>query len=308
MLRRNVLIFHAAALGDFIVTWPLALALARLYPQSRIYYVTHSQKGALAERVLRIESSDSEAGWHHLFSETPALPEPAAKLLGNAHTILSFVAASTERWAENVRHLAPEANLLCVNTAIPPNFTGHITDWLIEQWRGWPAGHAAARQIIQSISSRGLPFVGPDRRVVVLHPGAGAEKKCWAAGRFLELAQGLIAAGRSVRVLLGEAELERWPASRTKSFEAACEVRRPKSYVELLAELSDAAVFAGNDSGPGHLAGIVGVPTISLFVTADPTRWKPLGPNVTVLTGTPEQLSSQAVMDCVMRSGFHNPR
>jgi ADP-heptose:LPS heptosyltransferase len=301
MLRRNVLIFHAAALGDFIVTWPLALALARLYPQSRIYYVTHSQKGALAERVLRIESSDSEAGWHHLFSETPALPEPAAKLLSNAHTILSFVAASTDRWAENVRKLAPEANLLCVNTAIPPNFTGHVTDWLIEQWRGWPAGHAAAGQILQSISSRGLPLAGPDRRIIVLHPGAGSEKKCWPAEQFLELARGLTAAGRSVRVLLGEAELERWPAGRIKSFEAACDVRRPNNYVELLEQLFDAAVFVGNDSGPGHLAGILGVPTVSLFGEADPTRWKPLGPNVTVLTGTPEQLSSQAVTDCVMR-------
>ena len=28
MLRRNVLIFHQAALGDFIVTWPLAMALS----------------------------------------------------------------------------------------------------------------------------------------------------------------------------------------------------------------------------------------------------------------------------------------
>jgi len=135
----------------------------------------------------------------------------------------------------------------------------------------------------------------------VLHPGAGSEKKCWPAEQFLELARGLTAAGRSVRVLLGEAELERWPAGRIKSFEAACDVRRPNNYVELLEQLFDAAVFVGNDSGPGHLAGILGVPTVSLFGEADPTRWKPLGPNVTVLTGTPEQLSSQAVTDCVMR-------
>jgi ADP-heptose:LPS heptosyltransferase len=301
MLRRNVLIFHSAALGDFIVTWPLVLALARIYPQSRIYYVTHGQKGALVERVLRIESSDSEAGWHQLFSEAPAFAEPAAKLLSNAHTILSFVAASTERWAENVRKLAPDANLLCVNTAVPANFTGHVTDWLIEQWRGWPAGHAAARQIMQSIAARGLSVGGNDRRVVLLHPGAGSEKKCWPAEQFLELAQGLIAAGRSVRVLLGEVELERWPASRIKSFEAVCEVHRPGSYVDLLAQLSQATDFVGNDSGPGHLSGILGIPTISIFGQADPTRWKPLGPNVTALTGSPSQLSSQVVMECVVR-------
>src|SRR5438067_1389585 len=54
MLRRNVLIFHSGAMGDFILTWPLALALGRLFPQSRIFYVTHRQKGLLAERVLRV--------------------------------------------------------------------------------------------------------------------------------------------------------------------------------------------------------------------------------------------------------------
>src|SRR6185295_7543783 len=53
-LRRNILIFHQAALGDFIVTWPLAMALSRIMPQSRVIYVTHSQKGKLAERVLHL--------------------------------------------------------------------------------------------------------------------------------------------------------------------------------------------------------------------------------------------------------------
>src|SRR5688500_10724765 len=66
MLRRNVLIFHAGALGDFVLSWPLALALGRLYPQSRVIYVTAGQKGALAERVLRVDSTDIESGWHEI--------------------------------------------------------------------------------------------------------------------------------------------------------------------------------------------------------------------------------------------------
>jgi ADP-heptose:LPS heptosyltransferase len=299
MLRRNVLIFHSAALGDFIVTWPMALALARLFPQSRIYYVTHAQKGALAERVLRIESADAEAGWHHLFSQEPRLPEPAAKLLANAHTVLSFVAAATDHWAQNVASLSPDVKLLCVNTAIPANFAGHVTDWLVEQWGAWPAGHAAAKQIMQSIASRGLPITGSKPHAIVLHPGAGSENKCWPAERFLDLAMRLANAGRTVRVLLGEVELERWPASQIASFEAACDVRRPKTYVDLLGELAEAAGYIGNDSGPGHLAGILGVPTISLFGEADPTRWKPLGPKVYVLTGAADQMTVGAVLERV---------
>src|SRR5262247_1578141 len=99
MLRRNVLIFHQAALGDFIVTWPLALALSRILPQSRIIYVTHSQKGALAEKVLRIESADAELGWHGLLvppPDAPTLPAPATKMLDGAQVILSFTAGESD--------------------------------------------------------------------------------------------------------------------------------------------------------------------------------------------------------------------
>src|SRR5436305_3305952 len=99
--RRNVLIFHAAALGDFVITFPLAMALSRLYPQSRIVYVTHGTKAALAERLLGVESSDIESGWHTLFSDSPNLSENPAKLLQSAHSIFTFVSSGDDQWAQN---------------------------------------------------------------------------------------------------------------------------------------------------------------------------------------------------------------
>src|SRR5215210_7730382 len=119
--RRNVLIFHSGALGDFILAWPLALALGRLFPQSRIYYVTHSQKGALAEKVLRVESADAEAGWHSLFAEAspPALPERPEKLLTAAQYVFTFVASPESPWMRNVRAVAPEAQVLTLSQNPP---------------------------------------------------------------------------------------------------------------------------------------------------------------------------------------------
>src|SRR4029078_8229445 len=99
MLRRNVLIFPQAALGDFIVTWPLAMALSRIMPQSRVIYVTHSQKGKLAERVLHVESADAEGGWHTLLTDSPELPERSAKLLDGAQVVLSFTAGQSDSFA-----------------------------------------------------------------------------------------------------------------------------------------------------------------------------------------------------------------
>src|SRR6476660_704138 len=95
---RNILLFHAGALGDFVVTWPLALALARLHPQSRVFYVTQKGKGALAERALRVESIDGESGWHTLFAPDAELPEGHASRLAAAHTVVTFVSTGRAEW------------------------------------------------------------------------------------------------------------------------------------------------------------------------------------------------------------------
>src|SRR5256885_13131065 len=188
---RNILLFHAGALGDFIVTWPLALALARLHPQSRLFYVTQRGKGELAERVLRVESADADAGWHPLYSSEPAsLGESQAKLLAGAHSIVSFVAAHGDSWTTNVRKLAPAADLLALTVSPPAEFGGHVTDHLLSQLGAWPAAQATLAQILRSICGRGisvgatLPAAGGP---VVIHPGSGAGRKCWPAARFLQL-------------------------------------------------------------------------------------------------------------------------
>jgi ADP-heptose:LPS heptosyltransferase len=93
-------------------------------------------------------------------------------------------------------------------------------------------------------------------------------------------------------VLLGETEIEKWPAELIRQFEAIADVHRPATLLELLDEIAAARVFIGNDSGPGHLAGIIGVRTVSLFGASDPIRWRPLGPAVTVVQRQPIEIIS----------------
>ena len=102
--------------------------------------------------------------------------------------------------------------------------------------------------------------------------------------RFVKLIGKFKRKKRNVRVLLGEVELERMAAKDVAALEAVADVRRPVNYVDLLNELRTASVVIGNDSGPSHLAGMIGVPTIVLFGASDPVVWKPLGPRVTVIS------------------------
>ncbi len=283
MLRRNVLIFHQGALGDFVLTWPLAMALSRLFPQSRVFYVSASQKGALAERVLRVDSVDVESGWHQLFSDAPKLPEPAAKLLAGAHTVFSFVAAEESIWAKNVIALEPQARVVRLEPRPPADYRGHFTDFLVEQLGHLPAVQAATGAMLRTIAERGIASSTARGHQIVIHPGSGGERKCWPRERFIQLIRRLRDEGQPVRVVLGEAELERWPSDDIAKFELLAQVVRPTTLVELFEQLATAAAAVMNDSGPAHLAGVTGTPTVCLFGPSNPTIWRPIGPKVSVI-------------------------
>jgi ADP-heptose:LPS heptosyltransferase len=284
VLRRNVLILHTGALGDFVLCWPLALALGRLNPQSRIIVVTQASKGVLAEAALRVESADIEHGWHGLFAGTDDLDPRAATLIDGAHTIYSFLSGADEAFAKNLSARAPEAKVFSLRTIPPDDWTKHASEWLLEQLSPQPALKAGVTQLLRSVATRGIGTGRSHDGDVVIHPGSGSKKKCWPLKRFVELIERLKRSRREVRVLLGEVELERFADVEIKSLESLAAVRRPASYLELYNELRSAAELIANDSGPAHLGAIVGVPTLALFGPAsDPAVWKPLGPKVMTL-------------------------
>jgi ADP-heptose:LPS heptosyltransferase len=310
MLRRNLLIFHSAALGDFILTWPLAMALSRLYPQSRTIYVTQRQKGLLAETVLNVESVDAEQGWHHLYSEQPTLPDAVAKILAGTRHALTFNAEPGDLWTANAVAAMSAGDTPSTASAAPPNlaapasaaalpaagveithlptkppagFAGSHGEFLIASLAAQPTIQSAFSQLLASITSRGL---APGRLIgdsIVIHPGAGSAAKCWPIDRYIELIRRLRATGRKVTVALGEVEIETLPPQAMEDLQRDAEVVRPGSYLELFNLLRGARGFIGNDAGPSHLAGILGVPTIALFGPSDPRIWKPIGPAVEVL-------------------------
>jgi len=291
---RNILIFHLGALGDFVLTWPLALALARLYPQSRIFYITHGTKGRLAEMVLRIESADIEAGWDRLFSPDASLPESPRKLLAGAHSIFTFLSDGHDVWSQNVGRLAPGAGIYPLIWPPVPG-TGAAAG-LVGQLQGMPAVAKALELMLGSLGRRGIAFRREPGGPLVIHPGGSSRPKCWPAANFIELAARWSRRGRPVRLVLGEVELERWTPREIAAASTVADVVRPCDYLELLRVLTSASLFLGNDSGPGQLAGIIGLSTFILFGPTDPGVWLPLGPAVRMLRRQPlSELTVDAV-------------
>jgi ADP-heptose:LPS heptosyltransferase len=120
---------------------------------------------------------------------------------------------------------------------------------------------------------------------LALHPSAGGPSRLWPEEHWVELLRGL-PAGPGLALLGTGAERPRLEDLRRRSGRADVAVLAGDTSVAVLAGLLGlAGGLVGLNSGPGHLAGAVGTPVLSLFSGAnDPARWGPRGPQVRVMT------------------------
>jgi hypothetical protein len=129
---------------------------------------------------------------------------------------------------------------------------------------------------------------GAGRRRVILHPGSGGRAKCWPTPEFIAVARQLQTAGLAPVFLLGPVERETWPAADMAKIQSEFAVLDDLASDDLVAVLSGANAYVGNDAGPTHLAALLGTPTVALFGPTPASVWRPLGANVSVLAGTPQ--------------------
>jgi heptosyltransferase-2 len=113
-----------------------------------------------------------------------------------------------------------------------------------------------------------LPAATPSARTgrrVVIHTGAGQAVREWPRERFETLAGRLQGTGWDVTLLDGHGG----------------------DLMRLLDTLAGADRFIGNDSGPGHLAALLGVPTFTLFGPQLPELFAPQHPQSAWVEGAP---------------------
>lgn len=109
----------------------------------------------------------------------------------------------------------------------------------------------------------------PDR--VIIHPVASNDFKAWDASSFVKLAHRLQQRGLRPCFVLPPAEAARWHA-----LAPGIQVAAFDDLADLAAHLYESGWFIGNDSGIGHLASALGLPTVSLFPRKKlARRWRP---------------------------------
>lgn len=121
----------------------------------------------------------------------------------------------------------------------------------------------------------------PSGAPIVLHSGAGQPTRIWPLERFAEVAVRLREAGRTVLVLCDPPQLAEWRRL------GEPRVQAPTQIGVLLDILANAAVFIGNDAGPGHVAALCDIPTFTVFGPQLPQLFAPAHPQAAWIDGHP---------------------
>lgn len=136
----------------------------------------------------------------------------------------------------------------------------------------------------------GLPDGEP---FAVIAPGASMPKRRWPLDRWLPIADLLQERKMAIVILSGPGDAAIGQELYSGLNERATLIAGTTTFVETVALLSHARIFLGNDSGPGHIAGALGIPTLTIFASlmdSDPDgpssviRIHPLGPRTTFCT------------------------
>jgi lipopolysaccharide heptosyltransferase I len=299
----SILIIRLSALGDVIRTLPLLPPLRARFPAARLGWLCEpAQKPVVEVQPLVDEVLEFPRG-------------DLARSLQSGHLLragsrLRATLANIRRWRPQVvldaQGTYKSALLMRLSGAplrigfargaareyIPGAATHHVQPVAARQSRVEKALSLLAPLAADpSLAAAGLPrqaeaatlaesiWAGkPARHRILMSPGASSRQdyKRWPSRSFAAAAAGLAAGGATVQIAWGPGEEELAREVAANAGDAAHLL--PATSLLLLAELLRTAdLFIGNDSGPMHLAWLVGTPVVALYGATDPIVNAPWG-------------------------------
>lgn len=259
-------ILRGGAIGDFVLTLPAIAAVCRAFPAADLRLIGRPATLVLGPAASILDGEDPRLIALH---QDGPLPAATCQIFAATQRVLAY--AVDQHVGRQLRR-AFAGPVLLWDPRPPADFRGHIVDHLLSPLRQWglPVGnrtpHIALRP--QDYGYVEALAAAPE---VVIHLGSGSPTKCWPAANFHALASALQKRGWHVALLCGPVERERQLSV------GDLPALHPPDLRSLAGLLAKAALFIGNDSGPGHIAAAVGTPTLTLFGPTDPRLWAPPG-------------------------------
>jgi heptosyltransferase-2 len=341
---KRVLVVELWNIGDVVLAIPFLAQLRALFPAARITMLARPHaKTILAGTDLVDEFIETELGWSEratrfnpLGYNWSELRRVRRELRGRRfdiafksrmhireHLVLA-ISGATRRVAFAFGH-----GDRVLTDAIPigdPN--RHKTaDWLelLKPFGGRVAGAAPRLKVDEAERRWAAAFlaehgISANDRVVGIHPGASVPAKRWPLDQFVQVAEVLaqrpgakVLAFVEPRVL--PASRFPLPASRLEGYGDALArldgvIAAKVNLRELIALIQRCDVLVCNDSGPMHIAGALGVPTVAVFASGIEQWFSPLGVGHHFLSDIASVTPSQVIeaVDAILRASRDSDR
>ncbi len=304
---KSILVIKFWGMGSMILAGPVFKTLRKSYPDAKIHLATMASNKAVSE-LLRLAD---ETLCLDVSGSTAAVPFKITRFLTRLRKIRPDAVVDLEyltRFSALVSYIsgAPirvgfhswdvwRGNLHNRRVAFSPYW--HVTDNFlnlaihlsgkdeIEKKLDLPVTDGAKREAQQAIEQAGI---GQDEKILLINPNAStmALERRWPEEYFIDLIERINDRRLGRPVLIGapdEADFVRNLHNRTASPEKTVNMAGALSLLGLTGMISRASLLITNDSGPLHLAGIIGTPTVSFFGPETPLLYGPVGKNHTVL-------------------------
>jgi len=296
---RTLAAIELTRLGDFISILPALKALRGRFPAAHIRVITSAAHAPLlalcdsgiepvgvrrpgsmvglldALRSLRRSKADV------VFSMSPSNRNAALALASGAPVIVGYL-----HGAESMTPFLEVTPVESIGLSEAPHLTftsESINDraWKVLETIGFarvqdPPGLFRSWKPVPEVLER-LGSIGIRKPYIVVHPFSGWEFRSWPLGEFAKLAERILEKSERQIVFVCHSD----EAAQLELLQRLLAGKRGAHFFPSTDILDSAALirasdlFIGNDSGPLHLAALLGVPVIGLFGPASPEHTAP---------------------------------
>ncbi len=294
----RILISRMSAIGDTILTLPVACALRNRFPDAFLAWVVEDRSSTV---VRKHECLDAvfvlERGWFthpkSILRTRRLLREQQFDVTidcqGMTKSALACrLSGAKQRIGLQGQH-GRELSRWLNNDLVRPQ-TSHVVDRSIELLG--PLGiHDADVQWQLPIDSgsrdrmqRAIEDLGLQNGYAVFNPGATWDSKLWEMDRFGQVARHLAQRHNLPTLVVWGGDGERKQAEQIVAASGGSAVRAPSSdLIELAALIHTSRLFVSADTGPLHMSVAVGTPSIGLYGATRPEECGPYGaPHVAI--------------------------
>ncbi|MGH2270307.1 lipopolysaccharide heptosyltransferase I [Anaerohalosphaeraceae bacterium U12dextr] len=297
---RNILIIKPSALGDLVFALPALATLRASFPQARISWLVRNEFAPLLECVRGLDEMvlfDRKLLGQWLYSRQAfaefrsflkRLRKSRFDLVVDLQGLFrtAFFAWQTgcpRRFG--MSQTREGASLFYTRRVLPPETSIHLVDYynkIVSE-----AGAGVVRtdypivppaQAVESVRGKLAAAGLADKSYAVLILGSAHVSKCWPVERFAATARRLAAEyGFAIVAAGSRSEQSLAQAVQQKAQMPMVSLAGQTSIPELVALLKGAGLVLSNDTGPGHIAAAMDVPTVIIFGHTNPARVGPYG-------------------------------